>query len=330
LDNSNNLPPGGTAEPLTLRGAVDQITAERNKVQDTPPQAPVPAQGYEDEAPIDPADLAAIDAEPEATPVEQPKIRLRDGTEATLEELEDWRKGTLRQQDYTKKTQELAEQRKKFEADFGQFQQRTQAHASAIDNAIAIAHHFLPKPPSDELRKQDFYAWQEQKAEYDAQVGKLNTLVGQRNELAAQEQQKHSEALKQFMVKEQEMLHSLRPEFKDPVKAQKFWSDAVKTGADVGFTPDDMNQMMSTANHRGYLLLEKAVKYDRIMAQKAKLAEKAKNAEPMAPPVAAPGRRQSPAERSGAALRPLQDRLDQTGNLRDAARLLAAERAARR
>lgn len=330
MDMSNTPPVGGTAEPLTIRGAANQLTAARNKEQDTPIAAPAPAPVIDD-AP-DPADLAALDTlEPEAPPVEQPKYRLKDGTEATLDDLEEWRKGHLRQSDYTKKTQELSEQRKKFDSDFQTFQQQSQGVASAIDNAIAIAQHFLPKPPSDELRKQDFFAWQEQKAEYDTQVGKLNALVSQRQQLAGAEAQKHQYALREYLTKEQQMLHSLRPELKDPVKAQKFWGDAIKTGAEVGYSADQMHQIFDQANHSGWLMLEKAVKFDRLMAQKAKLAEKAKNAEPMErPPVQSPGRRQSNAERDGAALRPLQDKLNATGNLRDAARLLSAERAARR
>src|SRR5690606_4606988 len=47
---------------------------------------------------------------------EEPKYRLTDGTEVTLAEIEEWRKGNLRQSDYTRKTMELAETRKELEA----------------------------------------------------------------------------------------------------------------------------------------------------------------------------------------------------------------------
>jgi len=38
-----------------------------------------------------------------------------DGVDVTLEEIQGWKKGNMRQQDYTRKTQELANQKKDFE-----------------------------------------------------------------------------------------------------------------------------------------------------------------------------------------------------------------------
>ena len=76
-----------------------------------------------------------------------------------------------------------------------------------------------------------------------------------------------------------------------------------------------------------------AMKWRKLQASKAKLAEKAKEAQPM-PPVQSPGRRQSSAERQNAQLAPLRKQFEQSAvsgrsnALRDAARLLAAERAA--
>lgn len=330
MDDSNNLPSGGTAE-LTLRGAANLLQAERNKEPDTPVTRPDPVspQAQQQEDTPDPADLAALDAaedEPtEATQQEQPpKVRLKDGTEVTFDELEEWRKGTLRQADYTKKTQELAEQRKKFEADFSQFQQQSQTHAQAIDQAIALVQHFMPQPPSDDLRKQDIFAWTEAKAEYDAQVGRLQSLMTQKAQIEHMEGQKRQQALMDHYRQQQESLYSARPELKDPVKATKFWEDVKSLGSNLGFKAEEMAQI---SDYRLLLMADKAVKYDRLMAHKAKLADKAKDAAPMAPPVQSPGRRQSTAERESAALAPLRQRFEQSGNLRDAARLLTAERA---
>ena len=52
---------------------------------------------------------------PVVTPVEIPKFTI-DGEEFTIDQIKEWKQNGLRQSDYTKKTQELAEQRKQLEA----------------------------------------------------------------------------------------------------------------------------------------------------------------------------------------------------------------------
>ena len=48
---------------------------------------------------------------PPAEPVSEPEFDLGDGRKATLSEIKEWEQGNLRQSDYTKKTQEVAQQR---------------------------------------------------------------------------------------------------------------------------------------------------------------------------------------------------------------------------
>jgi hypothetical protein len=52
-------------------------------------------------------------------PLEDPEFVLKEGLKAKLSEIEEWRKGHLRNKDYTEKTQMLAEQRKSLESAFG-------------------------------------------------------------------------------------------------------------------------------------------------------------------------------------------------------------------
>ena len=143
-EDGNNPPVGGTAEPLTIRGAVNELISERKDQEPAQPTTPSPQAPAED-AP-DPADLEALEAsgEPEPSQPEQPRVRLHGRNEATLDEVAEWRRGQLRQSDYTRKTQELAEQRRQMGAQWQQFQQNTQQYAQAIDQAIAVVSHFMP------------------------------------------------------------------------------------------------------------------------------------------------------------------------------------------
>ena len=139
-----------------------------------------------------------------------PRVRLPDGYEATLDEVAEWRKGNLRQSDYTRKTQELAEQRRHFGAQWQAFAQNQQAMAQALDQAIAVVSHFMPQPPSDDLRTKDFFAWQERKAEFDAQAGKLQGLQAQRVQLARTEAYKQQQQMAHHLQREQQALLALK------------------------------------------------------------------------------------------------------------------------
>jgi hypothetical protein len=334
MSDGNTPPTGGIAGSLSVQDAVRQLVAERKEPeQAAPQQRPTPPASPEpvDDAP-DASDLETLEdsGEPEAPPPEQPRIRLSDGYEATLDEVAEWRRGQLREADYTRKTQELADQRRNMDAQWRQFQANTQQYAQAIDQAIAVVSHFMPPPPSDDLRKQDFFAWQEKKAEYDAQQDKLRALQHQRGEIQRAERAKRQQQQAYHLAQEQQKLLALRPELRDPAKVAKYTQDVQQFGVANGYSPQEV---ASVRDHRLFNIIDKAMKWDKFQASRAKLAEKAKAAQPM-PPVQSPGRRASSAERQAAQIAPYQKAFDQSADagrssaVRDAARLLAAERAA--
>lgn len=68
--------------------------------------------------PVAEVEVKPVIPEVEITPEEVPKVDKFniDGEEITLEQIKEWKQNGLRQSDYTKKTQELAQQRKELEA----------------------------------------------------------------------------------------------------------------------------------------------------------------------------------------------------------------------
>jgi hypothetical protein len=61
---------------------------------------------------------ASMPSQPSINP-EDPEFVLKEGLKAKLSEIEEWKKGYMRQKDYTTKTQEIAEIRKSLEEAFG-------------------------------------------------------------------------------------------------------------------------------------------------------------------------------------------------------------------
>lgn len=80
-----------------------------------------------------------VDAQGVQTPIETYTVKLDDGSEATLEEL---RQGNLRQADYTRKTQELAEERNRVEAWRVYYEQNPQAVANPQNVAPQVRSGF--------------------------------------------------------------------------------------------------------------------------------------------------------------------------------------------
>src|SRR6476646_10025915 len=82
------------------------------------------------------------DGNPIAQPEEEEEVELDDlklkVPKTAAEKLKALQEGNLRQADYTRKTQELAEQRKAFETERQTVQQASQAEIDALANVRAI------------------------------------------------------------------------------------------------------------------------------------------------------------------------------------------------
>lgn len=117
------------------------------------------------------ADTAeADDQEADAEPVyadEKAKVKLPDGTEAPVAELI---QGNMRQQDYTRKTQELANDRKAVAADVERMQRITEAF---VDHISAL----VPDAPDASLALSDPNAYTAQKAQHEAAMAQVQKLI---------------------------------------------------------------------------------------------------------------------------------------------------------
>ena len=150
-DERDNSAPAGTADvredqPLSIQDAASRLSEQLGDEPETPPapEAPPAEVASEQDPKPDPDDWdspAADKAEgqSEANEAEgkiddQPqteqgrfvgldaKVRLDDGRVVTVAEL---RSGSMMQADYTRKTQELAEQRRSVEARLADFERET-------------------------------------------------------------------------------------------------------------------------------------------------------------------------------------------------------------
>jgi hypothetical protein len=217
------------------------------------------------------------------------KVTLDDGTVTTIAEL---KRGTLFQRDYTRKTQELSEERKSFEAERQQVSQYAQTLDQSREYLAWYAEQFLPKQPEPfkgdaSANPMGFLEWQQSVAQWQAHAQAWQQFQQSKeaeNERKAGETQKQ---MQERLKRERDALMTAIPVLKDPVKGKQVW-DNILSGATqhYGIAPEEVN---STADHRFIKVLRDALAYRRIKA-----AAPTVQAEVTKRPVVNNGRRAAP------------------------------------
>ena len=263
-------------------------------------EAPQP-EGTEDEAEAEPEAEAEDEAEPAAeTPKEPEKITLADGTAVDRDELI---RGYQRQADYTRKTQEVANERKAVKADADRIARITEVFVDHLAKMV-------PPEPDPALALRDPNKFTAQKAQYDAAIAQVQRLMQIANEPKQVTQGMSKQEHEQILRSEQQKLMQALPRVATREGWQQFIeNDVMEVARAVGFTKEDLGKAV---DHRLYLLVDLAK--DGIAARKAKEAAKVKVE--MAPPAAPkkPGQGAKQANRNADAMK----RLTRTGSIKDA------------
>ena len=260
-------------------GLLDKLAADPEPARRTPPKDPATGKFVKkspdpepdgDDPDTDPEAEAEPDAgeeeAPEAETAEEKAARLLkvklDGMEQELPE-EEVVKGYLRQSDYTRKTQELAEQRKRFEAEEvatvrqerEYYAERLQALADALETLAPSQEPDwaqLGKELTPEEFGQRFQAWQNGRS----QKQRLESEYARVRDLQMQDEQR---ARAERLRVEQERLELAIPELKDPEKGKMLREDLVAYAHSIGFTDDELG---GVEDHRALVILDKARRYD--------------------------------------------------------------------
>jgi hypothetical protein len=280
-----------------LTGLLDSgsATPEKPRKEEQRPEgeaeaAPAEAEGEEPEA-SDVTEDAGDDASEDASedtgePAEEPRFTVRvDDTdvEVTLEELT---KGYSRRADYTRKTQQLAEDRKALERDARQAADLQRHYAERLQ---WLESQFPPEqePNWEQLAAEDPSEYVRQKAVYDARQQRARQLRAAQN--AEWERAQHDQAvrLQDVVRKEGELLLEKLPGWREEKTRTAEKAKLVKYAQSIGYTTEELNGVY---DHRPLLVLHKAMKYDELINSKASVNKKANEAPKMMKPGAASDR----------------------------------------
>ena len=312
--------PAGSAVqgPMNMAEAADALVGMLpDEGQEDSGESQLPEEGAagEDELLTD-ADADGNETDPEQSEEdenseeeEQPQVFTVkvDGkeVEVTLDELQ---KGYSRTQDYTRKTQQIAEVRKHAEAELQAVRAEREQYAHLLGALEAqVQQATQPNIDWERLYQEDPIEWVRQREVMRENQEKNAAIQSEKQRLSQLSQQ---EQMQMVLQQEQEALVAAIPEWKDSKKAAAEKAMLVQFGQKAGFSPDELKNVL---DHRAVVLLRKAALYDQMVSKRGQIKPVTNNGPRPAKPGAA-GRVSNNTE----ALR-AQQRLAKTGRVDDAA-----------
>jgi len=215
--------------------------------------------------------------------------------------------GYLRMEDYTRKTQSIAEERRALQSQRQEWESRVRAEAEFL------AEFSPPKPeddPSDPIGSWErMRAWEKEQAK--------------RNEFLANRQRQTAEAQRQTLAAEQARLLRALPEWRDP-KVAAADRDQISSAliAHYRFRPEELNGII---DHRALLVALDAARYRASQKKTAEKVSAAKKKVSKAPPKPVKSEASAPPQKGpGPRMARLHKNLRRSGSVDDAAKLLMA------
>lgn len=233
--------------------------------------------------------------------------------EVTLEEL---MQGYQLGADYTKKTQEVAEQRKAIEAEAKAIQEAKQVRDTYAQRLQAIEQFLTSGEDSPEdlaaMKENDPIGYAVKVAELTEKKEQLAQVRAEQQRLAQQQQAEQQQEMAKFVQQEAQKLSQVLPEFSDPAKGENLRNEIRNYGKSVGFTDAELSQVYDS---RHVLMLHKAMMYDKLQKSKPAVSKKVAQA----PKMVKAGTKVKEGNRD---IRKQQmNKLKQSGKVRDAAAL---------
>ena len=232
-----------------------------------------------------------------------------DGKEidVTLDELQ---KGYSRTQDYTRKTQQIAETRKAVEAEASAIRAEREQYAQLLGALKQQLESTEAPIDMDRLYNEDPIEWVRQSEVMRQKQDKLAAIQSEQQRLSQLTAQQRAQEMQAHLASQQEALIQAVPEWKDSKKAQAEKALLVEFGKKIGFSDDELKNVY---DHRAVIALRKAALYDQMMSKRGQIKPVVNNGPRTAKPSAA-GRVSTTTESTRA-----KQRLAKSGRVNDAA-----------
>jgi hypothetical protein len=259
---------------------------------------------------------AEYDDEPEVEEQPTPTYKVKVGKEELEVPLDELVKGYSRTADYTRKTQEIAEQRKVVEAERQKIEEAARLR-DTYSQRLSVIEQMLSQGEKGEdlavLKESDPIGYAIKVAEQAEREKQLSAVRAEQQRIAQQQQAEHQEKLQAHLQAEAAKLAEAIPEMSDQAKSQAVKTDIRNYAKSIGFTDQELAQVYDS---RAVLALYKAAQYDKLVAGKQDATKKVAQAPKMLKPGSfTPEAKETEAEKR------LRVQLKKSGSKSDAARL---------
>lgn len=212
------------------------------------------------------------DDEPEEPKRKQAKPPLDDSEEVehegkTYRVPKDLKDSFLRHSDYTRKTQELAQERQVVHQTYAQANESIQQVQTAQQTLMQFAQAMVGEPPPLELAQDNPGEYLRQRTLHEQRQQAL-TQIAEQGQTVSREQQRLAETQKVERLKQQEaVMVQHAPELRTPQGRQQFANVAGQYLQNFGFSPDDA---LAIDDARTVLLVRRLLILEHQAAQRAK------------------------------------------------------------
>lgn len=318
----------GTADDTTLsfNQGVDDLT---NLIDDPdelldltdkgqgPDDADADAETGDEPGPDDADGAAETDDNPDGSDVASggkfvsadAKFKLEDGTVITVQELA---RNNLFQRDYTRKTEELAGEKRELDAGKEKVGGYALQLAQKRDFLLEIMPLYAPQPPSDTMldpNSADYepFEFQAKQRAFEKARDTYNQLMHDKHFEQRRAQEEAAATSLATRKAEADKLVKKFPEFRDKKVYDQFWSDSTQVMADkYGFTAEELEAL---PDHRYYVAMKDLLRFHKAMARRPKVQEQVQGR----PQMIRGGTRNDPKSKTTREAQGRQQRLAKTG-----------------
>ena len=299
---------------LSGDGDQQEEEATQDESQDESEQVEDEVQEVEDDADSDYDDETdesdeGVD-EDEAEDEQQFTVKI-DGKDVAVS-LDELQKGYSRTEDYTRKTQALAQERKTAQAELEQVRTERSQYAQLLGALQEQLQQPQQSVDMERLRDEDPIEWVRQREMQRENNEKLLAIQSEQQRISQAEQGVKQQQMQAFLQSQKDQLLAVVPQLSDPKFAQVEKSRWIEAGKSIGFSEQELNGIN---DHRVLLALKSIADYNGMVAKRKQVSSDKPKAKTVRPGVA-------PRKNQSSAVKNAQQRLARSGNARDAASLL--------
>ena len=216
---------------------------KQQQLEEAPEEAEVEAEDTEIEAESEEVEAEEEESEEaEQEPDKYYRVKL-DGEdyEVTLDEA---LAGYQRQQDYTKKTQQIAEDKKQVLAEQEAAKNERLQYQQRVEYLVQQQESQKPVEPDwDQLYEADPLQWMKQKEEFRSQKERNLELQQEQFRMRQQQDYEQQEQMKSHLSQQHQTLVDAIPEWQDPAVMQAEKSQIREYAQTIGYSAEEISQV---------------------------------------------------------------------------------------